>query len=140
MTVAYLSDIDLAVVVIIAIVFFVALFVARRATFTFKDIKATVERTEEHAVEMKRTVGETNGNGDMASMLAKALGQTAEVLQNQEHMKDVEQRLVELSNYTHNGVHRLNGQVGMMWLSWAKEHGYDPDQPPDPQPSPPSEK
>lgn len=85
---------------------------------------------------IKEAVGEKNGNGDAMEMLAKTLGQTAELLAGQDDITELEHKLIELHGYTHQGVHRLNGQVGMMWLDWAKQHGVDPDDLPAPQPSP----
>ena len=111
-------------------------------------IRQANQRQSEHIAEIvdrqldvklqpiKETVGEKNGNGDAMQMLARALGQNAEILRGQDRAAELERDLLELHTYTHDGVHRLNGQVGMMWRSWAKEHGYDPDVPPPPQPSP----
>ena len=60
-----------------------------------------------------------------------------------DQLEDLGNRLIELGTfthdevkYTHNEVHRLNGQVGMMWRSYAIEHGVDPKDLPPPAPSP----
>lgn len=82
------------------------------------------------ATETASALGSKNGNDlDAMQMLAG-------LLTGQEQQAEQQAELVKLSDYTHRGVHRLNGQVGMMWRQFAIDHGVDPADLPPPEPSP----
>lgn len=75
------------------------------------------------------TIGVRNGNGDAMTMLARGLAENAEILEQNERIlawqtdhADVDNRLVELAKYAHDGIHDLRnaitplkGQIDMLW-------------------------
>ncbi len=123
---AWLGLIGLATVIVAAVPATVTAFTTRHLAVQARDHAATAA---EAATSARDTLGEKNGNGDAMQMLAHALGMSAELLAGQEKAR-------ELEEYTHQQIHRLNGQVGMMWRDWAKQHGIDLDDLPPPEHSP----
>ena len=130
---AILAIIGLATVFVAAVPATITALMSRRTLTEARDHAATAATA---ATEARNTLGEINGDGDAMTMLARTLVETGQLLRGQERTEEFERRLTELSAYTHEGVHRLNGQVGMMWRDWAITHGVDPDDLPPPQPSP----
>lgn len=81
------------VIVAVTVVVVVAIITGRKLTVTFKDVKATVERTE-------RNVGEKNGNGALTDMSAKTLGHLAEL---DRKVENIDIRLEERTHITREG-------------------------------------
>lgn len=82
------------------------------------------------------TIGEKNGNGPAMTMLARGLAENAEIIEQnrrilawQDEHADVDNRLVELAKYAHDGIHDvrnaitpLKGQIDMLW----RQAGFPP--------------
>lgn len=128
-----LAFIGLGTVVVAAVPATVTALMSRRTLVEARDHAATAA---DAASQARDTLGEINGDGAVTQMLARSLAELGQVLRNQETTAVMQSRLVELSAYTHREIHRINGQVGMMWRDWAKEHGIDIDDLPAPEPSP----
>lgn len=148
---AFLGGLDLAAVVVIAIVVLVPLLQHRAVKVGWGKVQASVDAVKDESVkaaekaaeaklaaaDVAEAVGPINGNGDLMTMVARALaelaemrGQTQEILQWQgehsaedEHRRvDMLNRITELATYTHDGVHELRNlmtpvkaKVDLMW-------------------------
>ncbi len=130
---AWLGLIGLATVIVAAVPATVTAFTTRHLAVQARD---HAKDAADAATEARDTLGTKNGNGDAMQMLARVLGLSTELVHSQERSAAIEQELLRVQKYAETQIHRLNGQVGMMWRDWAIERGVDPDVLPDPQPSP----
>lgn len=96
-----------------------------------------MERLQETSTRLQETIGETNGNGDVATMQARALGELAEL----------HAGVAELRTYSHDRAHRLANQmtvlIGAVQMIWDKVFPGEPSpfsdvEPPYEQDPPPS--
>lgn len=97
---AVASGYDLAIVVVLVLFGLCLLLIVGKLTFTVRGIKVVAEKTEQHAADVKKTVGEANGNGDVTTMQARILGELAEV---DRKVDNVNSRLDERTHVVRHG-------------------------------------
>lgn len=109
-------------------------------TISWRDVKASIDRTETHVREVKEAVGEPNGNGNLSTMNARALAEMAEL---RAGLQAVNLRLDErtevvrlgsttpepLADYTQermhdvlNAVAKLSMQVQTLWMFLQEDY------------------
>ncbi len=131
---AWLALIGLATVFVAAVPATVTAITTRHLAVQARDHAATAATAAtsaaQAATETNETLGVKNG-GDKDAMTI-----LWELVRSQEQSAKTAQEVLELNEYAKTQIHRLNGTVRMMWVSWAEDHGIDPDVFPPPEPSP----
>lgn len=130
MTTTQLVIVCATVLIVVVIAF------GRKLTVTFHDVKATVERTETHVADVKSTVGESNGGGDVIHQLDELRRELADQTSvTRAGATEPE----ELRSYIQDRMHKILGRlaaqdmkVNLLW-DMARAHGFDlPELPPPP--------
>lgn len=143
---ALLSPIDLTAVIVLTVFATAVLLTGRAVHLNVRDVKATVEAAAGVSQDAADTLGVRNGNGDVTTMLARALGELGELRASQEqHYADdladfeaVNERLAnfaalradvdELTAYAHKRFHDVLGaltvdraRTELMWAVFLQQ-------------------
>lgn len=145
---AILALIGFATVVVAGVPATITAFTTRHLAVQARDHAATAAARADAAATTAQatadTVGEANGNGTLAAMMARTLAQQSELftqhrqiiewqdshaVEDDQRITDLLNRIVELSSYTHEGIHALRdlltplfAHVQIMWGDYAAAH------------------
>lgn len=145
---AIIALIGLATIIVAGVPATITAFTTRHLAVQARDHAATAaDRADLAATTAKataETIGAKNGDGTISEMMAQTLAQQAELfgqhrqilewqdshaVLDDQRITDLLNRIVELSAYTHDGVHALrglltplSGHVQIMWNDYAATH------------------
>jgi hypothetical protein len=133
-------NLAMVIAIVVGVVAVSAIVFGRPMTVSYKDLKASLDKNNENTAEIRRSVGEANGKGDLTQMHEKTLEQIEEIrvlLDARTHItRSGSTEPEELAKYTQSRLHDVLGalasidlQLSTLWR--VLQDDYDlPDLPP----------